>query len=133
MTTETKKRGRPPNMSPEEYKFYRGLYHEIRTRRGLLNKWREINAFSVVDTMAKKEGVEGLEYLRGPAAGTINAGVLRELGYFEDGVIRVLAVEICKGQKQAKRTVREWGDILRTYRLHPEVFSETVSDNQEGK
>lgn len=137
MTTETKnKRGRPSIM-PDEY--FRGLADiwsdHVETRRGLLNKHYEQIAFRVIHDM-QKEGVTGLEYIMDNGRQKYKPGILRELGRFDKETIRAFAVELCRAQErpETKRTVREWGFLLRTYRLHPEVFdliSETVSENDD--
>ena len=79
-------------------------------------------------------GITGLEFISDPIKEKNNWGVLRELGRFDEESIRIMAPAICEAQKQpdTKRTVHEWGDYLREYRLHPEAFSETVSENNEA-
>jgi hypothetical protein len=136
MTTEIKekaKRGRPPVMSNAEYLHSRALWSDrIETRRGLLNKHYEIIAFGIIREMISN-GITGLEFISDPIKEKNNWGVLRELGRFDEESIRIMAPAICEAQKQPdyKRTVHEWGDYLRGYRLHPERLSETVSENSE--
>ncbi len=134
MTTEIKKRGRPPIMDPKEYLFIQQLWSDhIETRRGLLNKHYETEAFGIIKKM-QDEGIRGLEFISDPIKGKSKWGILRELGRFDEETIRDFAPALCEAQKHpdTKRTVRQWGDLLRRYRLNPEVIlSEIVSDNNE--
>ena len=50
------KRGRPSVMSEGEYKILKTMYSEIRTRRGILNKYWELRAFKVIYEMCNEGG-----------------------------------------------------------------------------
>jgi hypothetical protein len=131
---EKRKRGRPAKISPKEYYDLQTIY-ECQTRRGLLNKHYEDIASAVIYIM-KDQGIKGLEFLIGNGK-KIPDGILRELGHFDLGDIRIIAPAICEIQKNSniKRTVRQWGEFLRTLRFNPEVynrFMETVSENKDG-
>ena len=126
--TEKRGRGRPPVMEQKEYQFFRQLFGDhIQTRRGLLDKHYEIEAFSVITDM-QNEGIEGLEFLRDQKQEKCKSGILRELGHFHPDDIRQLALEICEAAKEEKRTIREWASLLKDVRLR---ISETVSENNE--
>lgn len=135
MDEDKRKRGRPPVTSPEHWhgleKLYEGM---ITTRRGILNKYYEIKGYSAIKDMLD-EGATGLDYLVGSAKGYVRAGILRELGRFDADAIRAYAPAICKAQDdpETKKTVKEWGSVLRLIRLQPDLvnaaISETVSEN----
>jgi hypothetical protein len=121
-------------MDAAEYHYYKNLWSDrIETRRGLLNKHYAIKGFGTIKKM-QDEGITGLEYISDPVRQKSKYGILQELGRWDEESIRVIAPAICEAQKQpdTKRTVHEWGDYLREYRLHPEAFSETVSENNEA-
>lgn len=126
---EKRKRGRPSVMVEGEYQMLKSTYHEILTKRGILNKSYEISALCVIQKM-QSEGDHETEYLWSPDV-RIKWGILRELGKFPEDMIPGLANQVCEMAKTQKRTIRDWGQLLKTFRLHPELFSETVSDNQE--
>jgi hypothetical protein len=133
-----RKRGRPPVMDTPEYLSHKQTWNNlIETRRGLLNKHYEIKGFGIVLKM-QKDGITGLEYISDPIKQKNKNGILTELGHFDEEIVRILVPAICEAQKNpdTKRTVHEWGDFLRTYRLHPEVFevlSETVSESPDDE
>lgn len=132
MVTEARQKcGRPPVMSASWYAALQQIWGDrVTTRRGILNHHYETMASKVVARMVE-EGVTGLEYIVDKQKQTVNMGVLRALGQFNDHEIRVWAVEICKAQQkpESKKTIHEWEWLLRQYRLGR--ISETVSDIKE--
>lgn len=109
------------------------IYSNITTRRGILNKRYEAKAMEIIVKM-KDQGVQGIEYLTSDLLRTKfkTTGIYRELGKFPSNEIPGLIIEICGMQSKQKRTIREWERLLKSLRLHPELLSETVSDNQEA-
>ena len=128
------KRGRPSVMIPGELERFQAIWPDITTRRGILNKHYEIEAFGVIRKM-QSEGVTGPEFISDMGKQKSKSGILRELGRLNEDTIRAYAPALCEAQKnpETRRTVREWEGYLRLMRLYPgvidKVVSETVSEN----
>ncbi len=112
MKTEIGKAGRP-RFNDELIKHYKAFFPDIRTRRGLQDKYYSGVALRVINDL------EGMDFFwvtdeTGKRI-SMKSSLLAELGRFEDGDdIKKIAISICKAKE--KRTVKEWIAILRAAR-----------------
>ena len=88
------------------------LYPDIKTRRGLQNKYYEIHALGVL------KDLEGMKFILDSKLEKAKWGILRELGRFKNEADMVsMAKWICKKTKKERHTIREWGKIIRGMRI----------------
>jgi len=89
-------------------------FGKITTERGARNHINMFLAFGVV----KDSDIENLEFLCSRTRGTLNIGVLVELGKINDSdMILNIARHICEKAKKEKHTVRKWAAYVRYCQL----------------
>jgi len=106
-----KKRGRPKFHDEDQLNQLKGVFPDIKTRRGLQNKCYEINALDAI------KDIEGMEFLYDPQNQTLKSSILSELGRLrnEDN-IRLVAQHICERAKNETLTIKQWEKICRSIR-----------------
>jgi hypothetical protein len=95
------------------------LHPEVKTRRGILNKYYEVKAYKVIREM------DDVSFIFNPDKNneTYKACILMELGKFENEAdIRTVASHICKRAKSEKLTTHRWANVVRTIRYIGELI-----------
>lgn len=107
------KRGRPRFQREKQMNCIQKLHPNIRTRRGLQNKYYEVMAVGAI------KGVEGMEFLCDYKKDTLKSSILTEIGRLEDeDEIRNVATNICEVAKSQKLSTKQWVELCRKIRLH---------------
>lgn len=107
------KRGRPRFEDTTcELDWVRALYPEIKTRRGVQNKYYELRAGGVIKNM------EGIEFLIDLKNNVIKNSILVEIGRMHsEDLMREIAREICLRARTEVHTVKEWVDICKSLKV----------------
>lgn len=103
------KRGRPKFEDCQgSLETLKPLYSNIKTRRGLQNKFYELKALKAIKNM------EGIEFLFDLKTDNIKSSILTEIGRTgNDEMMRELAGEICRRARTEKHTVKQWVMLVR--------------------
>jgi hypothetical protein len=119
------KRGRPKFENFQgSLEAIRSLYPNIKTRRGLQNKFYELKALNAIKSM------EGIEFLFDSKTDNFKSSILAEIGKTgDDELMRAVAAEICKRARTEKLTVKQW---VSTYQRIKEVMLGRYSKEQDN-
>lgn len=113
MLQEQKKRGRPELLPKEFYNELQKIYPNVKTKRGLQNKFYAVEALSAL----KNEDTGLIKFIQDKDS------ILIQLGRIPHGAtIREWAWWIYEQSKIEKKTTHEWADIVK--RLRRKLFSE---------
>lgn len=106
-----KKVGRPRKINNEYFKMLRTLYPDIKTRRGILNKYYETVALQVIGKM------KDTTFIIDESKQVFKASILSEIGRLENEEdIKIVARYICNRAKKEKKTIHQWVNIIRFIR-----------------
>jgi hypothetical protein len=119
------KRGRPKFENFQgSLEALRSLYPNIKTRRGLQNKYFELKALKAIKSM------EGAEFLFDLKTTNVKSSILAEIGRISnDEKMREVAAEICKRARTEKLTVKQW---VSTCHCIKEVMLSPYSKKQDN-
>lgn len=106
------KRGRPPAFCQAQMNFYKGLFPEIRTRRGLQDRAYALQAYDVLKDDRGFEWLCSTPEKINASTGELQFSILGALGRITDPeALKAVAREVCRLKPSARRAVvmiRRW-------------------------
>lgn len=121
------KAGRPPILSDASLDALHSLYPDIRSRRGLLNKYYQIRAFGAL------KDLPGTTFLVDRERGQSKWLILEQLGRLpNEAEIKSVASYLCQRARTESMTVKEWERLCILIRHSGELISEAASETTEG-
>lgn len=112
IVSETHRRGRPPRYDPAYMTTMRALYPELRTARGLHNKYYQGRAQGVLKDEAGVEWLMDVAQLKQHQPGNYRQTILQELGRIDDDdALKAVARRLCELQPsthEAVAMIRRW-------------------------